>query len=187
MTGYANHARTTSVIGGPSACIGAFPAPWVREGKLLQYTDRLRVPCERLATSEEAVVVFAECFPRSSAAGPDRNCFEHEELWLCLMDDECRARGVVQLAEGTEDGVRVDPAQILSVAFSSACRAFLLAHNHPSGDPKPSPDDWMRTVEVLRAAARVGLELVDHLIVGDGTYVSLRSMNEPMFEKWCPP
>ena len=52
--------------------------------------------------------------------------------------------------------------------------AVVLVHNHPSGDPTPSPEDLAMTAEIERAAAAVGLEVRDHVIVGNGRTLSFR-------------
>lgn len=97
------------------------------------------------------------------------------------MDDACRATAVVQVAVGTEDGVQVEPSLVLRAAELSGCESFVLGHNHPTGDPTPSLADWTATSELLSACDRAGLEFVDHLVLGDGVYVSMRSRNEGLF------
>lgn len=136
-----------------------------------RFEEEFRVPCEVLEGSEQAAMVFHECM---------KGC-RREELWVLSMDDACRATTIVRVAVGTEDGVQVEPSLVLGAASISGCGAFVLGHNHPSGDPTPSLGDWVATSEMLMCSDQAGLELVDHVVLGDGIYVSMRSRNEGLF------
>src|SRR3712207_7664133 len=70
---------------------------------------------------------------------------------------------------------------------SDVCSSDLLivAHNHPSGDPSPSPEDLRVTRELYQAGKLLDIELVDHLILGDGRYVSLKRSEERRVGKEC--
>ncbi|HQX62820.1 MAG TPA: JAB domain-containing protein, partial [Thermomicrobiales bacterium] len=61
-------------------------------------------------------------------------------------------------------------------AIRANCPAIAIAHNHPSGDPTPSAADISLTAELARAASLLDIDLIDHLIVGDGRWVSLRRL-----------
>lgn len=152
------------------------PRLWFREGRLCNYADRLSVPCEVLGTSREAALVFQECMKG----------LEEEELWFIALDEDCRARRVVRLASGDAGEVRLDSSVVFRALAGSGCEAFVLGHNHPSGDPLPSPNDWIATALVLEGAGRRGVELVDHVVMGDGVYVSMRVLNEPLFLRGLP-
>lgn len=147
----------------------------LRAGRLRLHPEAFRVPRGVLETSREAAVVFDRCLQGLS----------REELWLLSMDDACRAVALVRVAVGDVDRVSAYSGVVASVALWAGEKSFLLGHNHPTGDPTPSPGDWIATRQLLDEAKSVGLELVDHVVVGDGVYVSMRSMNEPMFEEAC--
>jgi DNA repair protein RadC len=98
---------------------------------------------------------------------------DHEQLWLLALDGRNGLRSARRVAEGGLHGCAVDPRDILRAALREAASAFVLVHNHPSGDPAPSDEDVELTRTVARAAAVVGTPLVDHVIVGGGGHASL--------------
>ena len=84
-----------------------------------------------------------------------------------LLADEAQARGTV-------NHTPVYPREVVKRALELHATAIILVHNHPSGDPTPSRDDIEMTQEVKRAAAVLSVVLHDHIIVGNGTWTSLR-------------
>jgi DNA repair protein RadC len=79
----------------------------------------------------------------------------------------------VRVAEGTMNTCPVDPREVYASALTARATAIVLAHNHPSGDPEPSPQDLRLTVQLTEAGRLLGIKVLDHVVVGDGTYVSL--------------
>jgi DNA repair protein RadC len=79
----------------------------------------------------------------------------------------------VRVAEGTMNTCPVDPREVYAAALTTRASAIVLAHNHPSGDPEPSVQDLSLTVQLADAGRLLGIKVLDHLIVGDGAYVSL--------------
>ncbi len=97
----------------------------------------------------------------------------HEEIWLMGLAAAGRVLLTRQLAKGGLHGCALTPREVLAPALSAGCRAFVLIHNHPSGDCTPSPEDLHMTESLRRASQLVGLELLDHVIVSDGAHSSL--------------
>lgn len=87
----------------------------------------------------------------------------------CLLRDEVVASGSVR-------GVVVHPREIMRRAMEVGATALILVHNHPSGDPAPSPADIETTRRVAAAADLMGLSLHDHLVVARSGYSSLRRL-----------
>jgi DNA repair protein RadC len=79
----------------------------------------------------------------------------------------------VRVAEGTMNTCPVDPREVYAAALTTRATAIVLAHNHPSGDPEPSMQDVGLTVQLAEAGRLLGIKVLDHLVLGDGTYVSL--------------
>lgn len=79
----------------------------------------------------------------------------------------------VRVAEGTMNSCPVDPREVFAPALTLRATAIVLAHNHPSGDPEPSKQDLALTLQLAQAGQLLGIKVLDHLIVGDGKYVSL--------------
>jgi DNA repair protein RadC len=98
---------------------------------------------------------------------------DHEQLWMLALDGRNGLRAARRVAEGGLHGCAVDPRDILRAALREAASAFVLVHNHPSGDPAPSDEDIGLTQMVARAASVLGTPLVDHVIVGGGGHASL--------------
>ena len=98
---------------------------------------------------------------------------EHEELWVLALDAQHRLRASVRAAQGGLHGMQLAVRDPLRLALREAASAFVLVHNHPSGDPTPSAEDLRFTERVAEAAELVGTPLVDHLIVAGDRYRSL--------------
>lgn len=79
----------------------------------------------------------------------------------------------VRIAEGTVNMCPVDPRELFSAVLRTRATALVLAHNHPSGDPEPSSLDIQLTKQLIAGAKLLNLELLDHVVVGGGRYVSL--------------
>ncbi|MDB4936251.1 MAG: repair protein RadC [Labilithrix sp.] len=90
---------------------------------------------------------------------------DHEELWLLALDGRSRLLAVRCVARGGLHGMGVRAADPIRLALRAAATAFVLVHNHPSGDPTPSAEDISFTKRVAAAAAVVGTPLVDHVVV----------------------
>lgn len=100
--------------------------------------------------------------------------FDQEEMWTLLLDSRCRVTHQVMVYRGTVSSVHVRPAELLKEAVRLNLPALIMAHNHPSGESEPSPDDISLTRRINEVAKQLGLELYDHLIVGKATWVSLK-------------
>jgi len=98
---------------------------------------------------------------------------DHEQVWVLSLDGRNGLRAARRVAQGGLHGCSVDPRDVLRAALREAASAFVLVHNHPSGDPTPSDEDIELTNLVARAASVVGTPLVDHVIVASGGHASL--------------
>jgi DNA repair protein RadC len=96
-----------------------------------------------------------------------------EQTWLVLLDAKNRVIREVMLSQGTLTSSLVHPREVFRVAIRAAAVGFALVHNHPSGDPEPSPDDEALTRRLVAVGELVGIKLLEHLVVTDGAYVSL--------------
>jgi DNA repair protein RadC len=97
-----------------------------------------------------------------------------EEMWVltlstknAVIDSQCVYRGNVSASL-----VRI--GELFSEAVRRHGAGILLVHNHPSGDPTPSPDDLHLTAEALAAGRLLDIQVLDHIVLGNGSYVSLR-------------
>jgi len=101
--------------------------------------------------------------------------FEHEVILAVAVDAKNRVRGEFEVARGGRHGAAVTAADVLRPVIRAAGSAFILVHNHPSGDPNPSSEDIQMTKALRNAGLVVGVPLLDHIVIGarGGGYVSL--------------
>lgn len=96
----------------------------------------------------------------------------HEEFRVLLLNTQHAVLREVTVTRGILDGSIVHPREVFRQAIAEAAAAVLLVHNHPSGDPAPSPEDRTVTRQLLGAGELVGIPVLDHVIIGDGRWVS---------------
>jgi len=97
-----------------------------------------------------------------------------EEVHVILLDIRHRVIRNVVISSGGVASTGVFPRELFREAIKSNASAIVIAHNHPSGDPKPSSDDISTTQSLSKAALLIGIELVDHIVVGRGTSTSMK-------------
>jgi DNA repair protein RadC len=96
-----------------------------------------------------------------------------EQFGLVMLDTKHRIIRIKIVSTGSLDTTVVHPREVFREATSAAAAAIILFHNHPSGDPTPSPDDLLLTTRMIHAGTIMGIEVVDHLILADQQYFSL--------------
>lgn len=98
-----------------------------------------------------------------------------KEIFLCaLLDTKNRLIREVKVSEGTLTNSLIHPREAFKEAIRESAASVIFVHNHPSGDPVPSRDDIMVTERLKATGDIVGITVLDHVIIGDGTYVSLK-------------
>lgn len=127
-------------------------------------------------------------FPSPKQTGITNPQLAYEILWPHLQanPEEClyalylnRRRNLISLkllTQGSEAYTIVDPRQIFHYAIQSRASGVILAHNHPSGDPTPSQQDIAITERIQQIGALLHIPLLDHLIIGEDSFVSFASM-----------
>jgi len=118
--------------------------------------------------------------PREIHGADDVYAFLHDlqdfdrEVFYCLhLDSRHRIISCEEVSRGSACNAPVHPREVYKGAILSSAAAVIAAHNHPSGDPTPSPDDREITDRLYQAGDLLGIPLLDHVIIGDGGYVSL--------------
>jgi DNA repair protein RadC len=97
-----------------------------------------------------------------------------KEKFLCmLLDTKNRVFKEAVISEGTLTSSLVHPREVFRCAIKEAAASVLFVHNHPSGDPAPSKDDIDITKRLIETGKIVGINVLDHIIIGDGKYVSI--------------
>jgi DNA repair protein RadC len=99
---------------------------------------------------------------------------EKEHLRLILLDTRNRVLKTPTLYVGSLNSSIVRIGELFRAAIKENAAAFIVVHNHPSGDPAPSPEDIRITREIARAGALLGIDCLDHIVIGRNRYVSLK-------------
>lgn len=103
---------------------------------------------------------------------------EVEQGGVLLLDARHRVLQARVLTRGTADATSMHPRDVFREAALAGAAAVVLFHNHPSGDPLPSPDDLELTQRMMKAGELMGILVVDHIILGDTSYCSLRDLGK---------
>ena len=100
---------------------------------------------------------------------------EKKERFLALyLDSKNRCIGQETISIGILDSSHAHPREIFQGAIAAGAKSVIVAHNHPSGDPTPSKEDAEVTQRLRQAGKILGIELLDHIVVGDKDCVSMR-------------
>lgn len=101
---------------------------------------------------------------------------EQEQLRVVLLDSKHRVTSIRTVYQGSVNQAQVRIAELFREAIRANAVAVVIVHNHPSGDPTPSSADVALTAEVVKAGELLGVDVLDHLIIGRGRHVSLRRL-----------
>lgn len=104
----------------------------------------------------------------------DMSALEQEELRVILLDTRNRVLAIETLYRGSLNSSQVRVGELFREAIRRNAAAVIVAHNHPSGDPTPSPDDVVVTRAMIQAGKLLDIEVLDHLVIGGQKYVSLK-------------
>lgn len=99
---------------------------------------------------------------------------DQEHFCVLLLNTRQEVIGVVETSRGGLNAASVDAREVFREAVRRSAHAVILAHNHPSGNPEPSPDDIRLTTALRQVGSLLGIPVLDHVVVGDGRFVSLR-------------
>jgi len=119
-------------------------------------------PGARIAGSEDVFRHF-----RASLGG-----LRQERFYALLLDGKGRLMRGVRISEGTLTASLVHPREVFRTAVREAAASVILAHNHPSGDPTPSPEDVALTTRLCAAGDILGVKVLDYVVIGHGRFTS---------------
>lgn len=105
----------------------------------------------------------------------DMRGLKQEHLVALLLNAKCEIESRITVSIGELTSTVVHPREVFRPAIRKGAAGIILVHNHPSGDPTPSQDDIQSTKRIMEVSKLVGIRLLDHLIIGDGRYISLRN------------
>jgi len=101
---------------------------------------------------------------------------KQECVYLLLVDTKCVLLNEILLSSGTFNEALISVKDILFYALHFNASAFIVLHNHPSGDPTPSDSDIKTTLKIFKASKIIEIPLLDHIIIGDNSFFSFKAM-----------
>ncbi len=103
--------------------------------------------------------------------------YENREIFMAInLNSRFKVISKDIISIGSLDMTPVHPREVFSPAIKRGAASVIVAHNHPSGDPEPSELDFDVTRRLLESSRIIGIRLIDHVIIGNGRYISLRDM-----------
>lgn len=93
---------------------------------------------------------------------------------IILLNTKNNVIAIENISIGSLNASIVHPREVFNIAIKRSSSAIILAHNHPSGDPKPSTEDINITKRLIEAGTIIGINVLDHIIIGDGIYFSMK-------------
>jgi DNA repair protein RadC len=138
----------------------------VREKARLYGDERIKLGC-KVTRAEDVFCLFGWLSEQVQ-----------EEVYALYLDAKNKVIGYTLVSKGAVDQAVIAPADILRPALLSSAVSIVLVHNHPSGDPGPSLQDRQLTKQLEQACSFVGIKLLDHLVIGDGSYRSLKETGD---------
>jgi len=97
-----------------------------------------------------------------------------ESLFMATLDTKNNITGIFEVSRGSLNSSIVHPREVFKRAVMQNAASIILYHNHPSGDPTPSQDDIDTTKRIVESGEILGIALLDHLIIGENKYISLK-------------
>ena len=97
-----------------------------------------------------------------------------EYVYLMCFDTKSHPLGLFEISHGTVNSAVLSPREIYMKALLCGAANIIMVHNHPSGDPEPSREDLHMTARIRDAGALIGITLMDHLVMGDQSFVSMK-------------
>jgi DNA repair protein RadC len=132
---------------------------------------------KRLARTTQAEMVTIRS-PKdvSNLLAEDLRYLQKEHFVCLFLNTKNQVIGQETLSMGSLNASIVHPREVFLAAVKRSSASIVCAHNHPSGDPAPSPEDIQITRRLAEAGELLGIELLDHIIIGDRTSVSLKEL-----------
>jgi len=99
---------------------------------------------------------------------------DSEHLRVVLLNSKNHVISISEVYKGNVNASLIRPGELFREAVRENCPAIIIVHNHPSGDPQPSPDDIHVTERIAEAGKMLDIDVLDHIIIGNGSFVSLK-------------
>jgi len=104
----------------------------------------------------------------------EMQALDHEQLRVILLNRRNEVIKIVMVYKGSVSSSQVRVGELFKDALREQASSIVICHNHPSGDPTPSPDDVAVTRAIVQAGKLMDVEILDHIVIGQGRWVSLK-------------
>ena len=101
-----------------------------------------------------------------------------ETAMMLALDTKNKVIGIFEISRGSLNASIIHPRDVFQRAILVNAASVILVHNHPSGDPTPSPEDVALTKKLVEAGRIMDITVLDHVVVGEGSYVSLKEQGQ---------
>jgi DNA repair protein RadC len=151
-----------------TARYGITPARAYRLKAAIELGRRAHLP------SELSKVTIRKPEDAVSVLQPNMGHLEQETLWILLLNTRNMVVDLVQMYRGQINRIDIRVADVFREPIRQNAHSIVVAHNHPSGDPAPSPEDVQITKTMVDMGDQLGIDVMDHIIVAGTKWVSLR-------------
>ncbi len=130
---------------------------------------------KRIATSDGIVHhIIKSAYDVNNLMMEEMRYLKKEMFRALLLDTKNQVIKIVNISIGSLNASIVHPREVFSEAIKCGCNSIIFVHNHPSGDPTPSTEDIQTTQRLENAGNIIGIKVLDHIVIGDGKYVSFK-------------
>ncbi len=148
--------------------------PGVGPAKAAQIMAAIELARRMSATSDELKPHVNNAADAARLVMEELRYSEQENLIALFLDMRNQLIRKKVITVGTLSGSPAHPREVFKEALAHTAASVILVHNHPSGDPTPSRDDLLLTERMVKVGELMGVPVIDHLIIGDGRYISLK-------------
>lgn len=149
----------------------------IGEVKAIEILTALEIGRRRAAQEVPERKVISTSKDAYQILKPYLSDLQTEEFWVIFLNQKNKVLNFAQLAQGGITASVVDVRILFRAALEHFATGIIIAHNHPSGVPKPSPDDLSVTKAIVEAGNTLSIRLVDHLIITQDSYLSFSDQN----------
>ncbi len=171
-------ARVGGLSGLPDASIGDMcELHGISEAKACQVVAAVELGKRAASMNPEHRPSIGSPDDVNNIVGPEMSQLTQERLRVLLLNTKNRVMSIRDVYQGTVNSASIRVAEILRPAVRENCPSIIVVHNHPSGDPTPSPEDILVTRRLSQSAEMMDIELLDHIVIGQQSFVSMKQRN----------
>lgn len=151
------------------------PLEWAEQDGLSRFTYTIQEKVHVLSPADAAAYLLQSVYAPFSA-------LDQEELWVLLLNHKNRITHTSLIYRGNISSAIVRPGELFKEAVRFNAPSVILSHCHPSGDAQPSPQDLEVTKLTIAASQLLHIQVLDHIIIGNNCWMSLREQGEMLFK-----